>query len=73
MVGAELGLDIAVHMIGPRRALLDHTGDWARARQVSDSGCVLVRPDHHVGWRAEAVGDDPTGDLRRALKTLLAK
>jgi 2,4-dichlorophenol 6-monooxygenase len=33
----------------------------------------LVRPDHHVGWRAEAAGDDPTAELRRAMKTLLAK
>jgi 2,4-dichlorophenol 6-monooxygenase len=73
VVGAEFGLEITVHVIGPRRELLDHTGDWARARQVSDSGCVLVRPDHHVGWRAEAVGDDPTTELRRAMKTLLSK
>jgi 2,4-dichlorophenol 6-monooxygenase len=69
----DLGIEIVSHVIGPRRALLDHTGDWARAREVSDAGCVLVRPDHHVGWRSEALTDDPKADLRRALTRLLAR
>ncbi len=72
-VGAELGVTIKVHVIGPRRDLLDHTGDWARAREVTDAGCVLVRPDHHVGWRAEGLSEDPTADLRRTMKRLLAR
>jgi 2,4-dichlorophenol 6-monooxygenase len=72
-VAAELGVAIQAHVIGPRRALLDHTGDWARAREVSDSGCVLVRPDHHVAWRAEAATDNPAADLRRVMKRILAR
>ena len=31
-VGREMGLPIVAHVIGPRQAYLDHTGDWARAR-----------------------------------------
>ena len=42
----------ARHVIGPRQHWQDLTGDWARAREVRDAGCVLVRPDHHVAWRA---------------------
>lgn len=72
-VGGELGLDIAVHVIGPRRKYVDHTGDWARANEITDRGCVLVRPDQHVAWRSEGMAADPAGELRRVLKSILAK
>ncbi|HQZ12353.1 MAG TPA: FAD-dependent monooxygenase [Devosia sp.] len=72
-VGAELGLDLAAHIIGPRQHWQDFTGDWARAREVRDSGIVLVRPDHHVAWRSETVAADPAGELRRVLKAVLAR
>jgi 2,4-dichlorophenol 6-monooxygenase len=72
-VSAELGLPIDLRLIGPRRDWLDHTGDWARAREVSDAGCVLVRPDHHVAWRADALTENPGADLRRVLKSILGR
>ncbi|MGE0483455.1 MAG: FAD-dependent oxidoreductase [Gammaproteobacteria bacterium] len=72
-VGAELGLDLAVHVIGPRRAHVDHTGDWARANEIEDDGCVLVRPDQHVAWRATGLAADPRGELRRVLGAILAR
>jgi 2,4-dichlorophenol 6-monooxygenase len=72
-IGAEFGLDIEVHLIGPRRKIVDHTGDWARAREIGDSGCILVRPDHHVAWRAEAMSENPAADLRRVLKKILGR
>ncbi len=72
-VGAETGLDIRVHVIGPRRKIVDHSGDWARARDIRDSGCILVRPDQHVAWRAEAMSDQPAAELRRALTKILAR
>ena len=68
-----LGLDIVCHVIGPRRTLVDHHGEWTRAREVSESGCVLVRPDHHVAWRAMEMTGDPTGDLIRALSIVLGR
>jgi len=71
-VGAELGLTIRVHVIGPRRAVLDHTGDWARVRETRDSGVVLVRPDQHVCWRADTLAADPVAGLRRVLTSILA-
>lgn len=72
-VASELGLDIAVHVIGPRQQWQDHYGDWARASEIRDSGVVLVRPDHHVAWRSIAMAADPEAELRRVLKTILDK
>jgi 2,4-dichlorophenol 6-monooxygenase len=69
--GKALGIDIATVVIGPRRAFVDHEGEWARGREVGDSGCVLVRPDHHVAWRAEEMVADPAGELTRVLSTIL--
>ena len=73
VVGKELGIDIACHTIGPRQQWQDFTGDWSRASEVRDSGAVLVRPDHHVAWRAEARVADPAAELRRVLKSILAR
>jgi 2,4-dichlorophenol 6-monooxygenase len=61
--GAALGHHIRTHVIGPRRAIIDHHGDWARAREVYEAGCVLVRPDQHVAWRAEDMADNPQAEL----------
>ena len=70
-VGKELGIDITGHLIGPRQPWQDFSGDWARAREVRDSGMLLVRPDQHVGWRKDAISSDPAADLRRALTAIL--
>ena len=72
-VGAALGVDIRTHVIGPRQTYVDHVGDWARASEISDTGCLLVRPDHHVAWRAEDMMDDPAAELNRVLKSVLAR
>lgn len=72
-VGEKLGLEIVCHVIGPRQAFVDHTGDWARAREVGDAGCLLVRPDHHVCWRHDGVADDPAAELSRVLGSILAR
>ncbi len=71
-VGAALGIDLTAHVIGPRRPFLDHSGDWARASEIADSGCILVRPDHHVAWRAESLSADPQAELLRVLRSVLA-
>lgn len=70
-VGAEFALALNLHLIGPRRAVQDHTGDWARAREIRDSGCILVRPDHHVAWRCDEIPADPAAELRRVLSAIL--
>lgn len=70
-VGDELGMEIAVHVIGPRRKILDHSGDWSRASETDENGCVLVRPDHHVAWRAPTLSKSPTEDLRQVMRKIM--
>jgi len=71
-IGKELSIEIDAHVIGPRQTWQDFTGDWARARDVRDSGVVLTRPDQHVCWRRETLADDPATELRRVFKQVLA-
>ncbi|MGR3469257.1 MAG: FAD-dependent oxidoreductase [Shimia sp.] len=72
-VAGEMGITVHTHIIGPRQPYVDHTGDWARAREVGDAGCILTRPDQHVAWRHDGLPDDPAGELRRVLGTVLSK
>ena len=61
------------HLIGPRQTYVDHTGDWARAREIGDTGCLLVRPDHHVAWRSPVMAEEPDVELARVLDQILAR
>ncbi|MEM6422182.1 MAG: FAD-dependent monooxygenase [Pseudomonadota bacterium] len=72
-VSAALGLPITMRLIGPRRTWVDHTGDWSRAREISDTGCLLVRPDHHVCWRTDEMAEHPAEELMRVLSTILGR
>ncbi|MBZ7924298.1 FAD-dependent monooxygenase [Ensifer adhaerens] len=72
-VAAELGIQIAVHKIGPRQEWQDLTGDWSRSSEIRDSGAIVVRPDHHVAWRSEAAIPHPEVQLMRVFKTILNK
>jgi 2,4-dichlorophenol 6-monooxygenase len=42
-------------------------------REIPDSGCLLVRPDQHIAYRAFDQPDDPTEALRQALSSLLSR
>jgi 2,4-dichlorophenol 6-monooxygenase len=70
-LSTRLGLSIRVVKIGPRCGVEDHGGDWARAREISDAGCLLVRPDQHVAWRSATLTATPEADLARVLSTIL--
>lgn len=72
-VSRALDLPIRCHVIGPRRTWADHGGDWARAREIRDAGCLLVRPDHHVAWRAPEMAGDPEAELGRVLRAILGR
>ncbi|WP_433507323.1 FAD-dependent oxidoreductase [Pseudonocardia halophobica] len=69
----SVGIEVDAHVIGPGRDYTDVYDDWARLREVSESGCVLVRPDAHVGWRAHELPADPERELTAALAALLAR
>jgi 2,4-dichlorophenol 6-monooxygenase len=70
-VSERLGVAIAAHVIGPFRRYTDLYDDWARLREVAEDGCVLVRPDAHVAWRAAGMVADPAGELQSALESVL--
>ena len=70
-VADRLGVDLVAHVIGPGREHTDLYDDWARLREVAEDGCVLVRPDGHVGWRSATLADDPGAALGAALGAIL--
>jgi 2,4-dichlorophenol 6-monooxygenase len=70
-IAVEMGIPLTAIIIGPRGDFEDHTGDWARASEIADSGCILVRPDHHVAWRAKKGSRSELKDLQRVLSTIL--
>jgi 2,4-dichlorophenol 6-monooxygenase len=71
-VGAELGVPVAAVTIGPGADYEDLYGDWARLREVDDGGCLLLRPDNHVCFRARTAPTDPSTTLRDALRRVLS-
>jgi 2,4-dichlorophenol 6-monooxygenase len=72
-VAGDLGVPLAVVVIGPGREVTDLYFDWARAREVAEDGAILVRPDKHVGWRSMTLPDDPQGALFAAMAGILGR
>ena len=72
-VGAELGVSIEGVPISLGLETNDVYGDWIRRREVGDRGCVLVRPDRIVAWRAFDQVEDPAAALRTAMSKLLGR
>ncbi|GAA0970027.1 2,4-dichlorophenol 6-monooxygenase [Nocardioides aquaticus] len=70
---AELGIEVRAFVIGPKADYSDLYDDWARLREVGEDGCVLVRPDAHVAWRAAGLVDDPAEALTDTLRAVLAR
>ena len=70
-IGKKHELEIKVRIIGPRQEFEDHTGDWARTSEIADGGCLLVRPDQHVAWRAFNASPTAEQDLAQALDKIL--
>ncbi|HEX4248493.1 MAG TPA: FAD-dependent monooxygenase [Pseudonocardia sp.] len=67
----SFGVPVRLVRIGAEYADVD--GEWARLREVSDAGAVLVRPDNHVAYRAPDAVPDATGALVDALATVLGR
>ena len=70
-VAAELDVPLEAVVIGPGEEVQDLYFDWMKLREVAEDGCVLVRPDTHVGWRSASLTEDPAATLREALTQLL--
>lgn len=71
--GDAMGLDIAVHVIGPGREYVDSYGDFARVRETQESGALLVRPDNIIAWRSESWSPSARADLTNALSRVLGR
>lgn len=54
----ELGIVIDAYSIGWEQDWEDVYRDWARKCEVEEDGCVLVRPDRFVCWRAMEGGGE---------------
>jgi 2,4-dichlorophenol 6-monooxygenase len=53
-VEATYGLPVDVVSIGPAgRDAQDIYADWYRQSEVDEDGCIVVRPDMYVAWRAK--------------------
>ncbi|WFN94950.1 FAD-dependent monooxygenase [Gordonia sihwensis] len=72
-VARELGVPLEAVVIGPGRDVTDLYYDWAKLREVSESGALLVRPDKHIAWRSNQLPDDPTRELSTAMRTVLGR
>ncbi len=70
-VAATLGIELATVVIGPGQEVTDLYYDWSRLREIEESGALLVRPDKHIGWRADTLPDDPQAVLHDALSRIL--
>jgi 2,4-dichlorophenol 6-monooxygenase len=69
----ETGVPVATYIIGPGREIEDLFGDWSRACEIEEGGCLLVRPDMHVAFRAHGKSKSAKKDLSAALDTVLGK
>jgi 2-polyprenyl-6-methoxyphenol hydroxylase-like FAD-dependent oxidoreductase len=73
-VAGTLRMPITCQMIGPGpdADLRDPADAWPGISEVERTGAVLVRPDGHVAWRAQALPDAPAEALDAALHRLLS-
>lgn len=71
----RFGIQLTVASINGRGDYVDADGTWEQVRQIGDDGAILVRPDNHVGWRAQSAPTDaPHEDaLATALADILAR
>lgn len=72
-VSETLGIEIGVYSIGWRQDYEDVYFEWARRREVGESGCVLVRPDRFVAWRSMEMIDGPDEKLLLVVRSILSR
>ncbi|OBJ83290.1 FAD-dependent monooxygenase [Mycobacterium sp. 1245852.3] len=70
-VADELGVELVSCAIGRGLDYADVYGDWTATREITDRGCLLVRPDRHIAWRKVDTSSEPVTELRDALRRIL--
>ncbi len=71
-VAAEIGIDCDILRPGEGR-LEDPADSLCAAHGIESNGCVLIRPDGFVGWRARNAEQGSETALRSALLQLLGR
>ena len=73
VAAASTGVCLDVVSIGgPNCDAHDVDGRWQSVAAISESGCLLVRPDRHIAWRQAELGDHPGARLATAMRQILA-
>lgn len=73
LIESEFGIDIAPTAVGAGLEYHDVYGHWGSAREINDGGCLLVRPDKHIAWRAFDAPTDPETALREVFTRILGR
>lgn len=71
-VSGQLKVPIAAYSIGYGQDYKDVYLDWDGIKGVSDSGCVLVRPDYFVAWRCDSWVENGAVQLETVMKSILS-
>ncbi|KAF1833597.1 hypothetical protein BDW02DRAFT_500392 [Decorospora gaudefroyi] len=69
-VEQRFGVPVKVVRVGPGLDWADVYLEWDVKRGVEEYGCVLVRPDYFVAWRAQECGDE-VGRLLKVMGSIL--
>ena len=66
-----LRVPVVAHSIGFRQDWEDVYFEWENVREIEEDGCILVRPDCFIAWRANRMLADPTSALLNVLRAIL--
>jgi hypothetical protein len=72
-VAKAMGININAYSVGWGQDYEDVYFDWARRREVAEDGCVLVRPDRFVAWRAFSIIPGCEEKLLAVMKSILSR
>lgn len=72
-VAKDLGVPISCYSIGWNQDYEDVYYDWSKRSEISEDGCVLVRPDRFVAWRAKGIIPDCEEKLLSVMKHVLSR
>ncbi len=73
-IEAAKAVGIEALTIGPEGCdAYDIFADWYHASEISEEGCVLVRPDGYVGWRSAGMPENAKEILGEIIGHILAR
>jgi len=75
-IASATGIAITTAVIGPDRDFEDLHGEWALVREIGEAGCLLIRPDMQIGYRAmepAATAADAAHKLAAAFNHILGR